>query len=453
MADYDNVFPGDEVAVEEEYLASEGTFAKNGIVYASQIGRLVLDDDECVARVVSPNPPNILKPGDVVYAIVADIRNTMATADVVAKEGTERGIGGETYATIHVSKISPGYTDSVLGELRKGDLIRAAVTSVKPSLQLTTKDPDLGVVRSLCGRCKTELVKSGKGKLLCPKCKSITTRKLAEDYGDVKVRHGRRLRAGGPQGGAEGPEDGGQRPEELREGAVRDDIRRRGVRRVRLPGRSRGRKIRHMRLVALLSDGIDSPVASYLMSAAGSDVVLLHMDCGRYSDPKAKGKVLRIAERLDAAAGRSLPLYSAEHGPGLEAIAAHCDRAYTCVMCKRLMQHAAKEFALRNGCGGIVMGDSLGQVASQTLRNIRAECKGLDFPVVRPLIGMDKLEITAVAQRIGTYEISIERTSGCGAVPARPATEASPEKALEMQSALDFGALVKASADSAVRLR
>ena len=75
MAETREVFPGDEVAVEEEYLASDGTFAKDGKIYASQIGTLELNDEECVARVISPNPPNILKTGDIVYAIVQDIRN------------------------------------------------------------------------------------------------------------------------------------------------------------------------------------------------------------------------------------------------------------------------------------------------------------------------------------------------------------------------------------------
>lgn len=185
MTENKEVFPGDEVAVEEEYLASEGTFAKNGIVYASQIGTLVLDDDECVARVISPNPPNVLKVGDIVYAQVSDIRKTMATADVLCKDGTERRIGSETYATIHVSKISAGYTDDVSKELRKGDMIRAVVTSVKPSLQLATKDDHLGVIRSYCGKCKTELVKKGKDQLRCPKCERTMPRKLADDYGDV----------------------------------------------------------------------------------------------------------------------------------------------------------------------------------------------------------------------------------------------------------------------------
>ena len=186
MAENREVFPGDEVAVEEEYLASDGTFAKDGKIYASQIGTLELNDEECVARVISPNPPNILKTGDIVYAIVQDIRKTMATADVVCKEGTERGLGGETYATIHVSKISPGYTDDVSKELRKGDYIRAKVTGVKPSLQLTTKDDHLGVIRSLCWRCKSELVKKGNG-LYCNECKYSVTRKLADDYGDVII--------------------------------------------------------------------------------------------------------------------------------------------------------------------------------------------------------------------------------------------------------------------------
>ncbi len=186
MNDTRLVFPGDEVAVEEEYYSSDGTFSENGIVYASQVGVVELDDKECVARVRTRNPPNVLREGDIVYAVVADIRNTMATADVVAKEGTERSLGCETYATIHVSKISPNYTDDVSKELRKGDYIRARVTGIKPSLQLTTKEEHLGTIRALCGKCKTELLRRGE-KLYCPECRYESTRKLADDYGDVQV--------------------------------------------------------------------------------------------------------------------------------------------------------------------------------------------------------------------------------------------------------------------------
>ncbi|MDR2866041.1 MAG: exosome complex RNA-binding protein Csl4 [Methanomassiliicoccaceae archaeon] len=185
MKEKREVFPGDEVAVEEEYLASDGTFASDGKIYASQIGVLELDEEEMIARVISPNPPNILRERDVVFAIIADTRSTMATADVVAVDGKLRDLGGETYATIHVSKISPGYTDDVSKELRKGDYIRAEVIGTKPSLQLTTKAEHYGVVRALCFKCKSEMARKGKTQLYCGKCERSVPRKLADDYGNV----------------------------------------------------------------------------------------------------------------------------------------------------------------------------------------------------------------------------------------------------------------------------
>lgn len=185
MSNTELVFPGQEVAIEEEYLASEGTFSEDGIVYAAQIGVLELDDEECVARVIACNPPNVLRVGDTVYGVVSEIRNTMATADVVGKEGSDRTLGGDTYATIHVSKISSKYTDDVSKEMRKGDFIRARVTATKPALQLTTKDDHLGVIRSQCFACKSVMVKKGQ-ELMCPECRTKVTRKLADDYGEVE---------------------------------------------------------------------------------------------------------------------------------------------------------------------------------------------------------------------------------------------------------------------------
>jgi len=113
------------------------------------------------------------------------------------------------------------------------------------------------------------------------------------------------------------------------------------------------------------------------------------------------------------------------------------------------MQRTARELAKNLGASGIIMGDSLGQVASQTLKNIRSENIGLDFPVIRPLIGMDKLEIEAIAKEIGTYEISIRPTNGCLIVPERPITEAEPQKVIAMSEKIDVDCLGKNSADSA----
>lgn len=207
-----------------------------------------------------------------------------------------------------------------------------------------------------------------------------------------------------------------------------------------------------MRLVALMSSGIDSPVAAYKMVSLEADVVLLHMDNRPYAEDDSSDDVKALAERLSEVTEREMPLYFAPHGPSQNAIARGCDRPYQCVMCKRVMQRTARELAKILGCSGIVMGDSLGQVASQTLRNIRSENIGLDFPVVRPLIGMDKIEIEAVAKAIGTYDISIRPGHGCGIVPLRPITEADPEKVIVFSERIDLDDLARTSAEAAVRV-
>jgi len=204
-----------------------------------------------------------------------------------------------------------------------------------------------------------------------------------------------------------------------------------------------------MKLVALMSNGIDSPVAAYLMSERGADVVLLHMDNRPYTDDRSLEVVKRIAARLREVTGKEFPLYMAKHGPNQTAIRDNCDPHYQCVMCKRVMQRTARELAKKLGASGIVMGDSLGQVASQTLKNIKSENIGLDFPVVRPLIGMDKLEIIDIAQRIGTFDISIQQTDGCLIVPTRPITEAKAEKVVDMSERIDIDRLAKDCADGA----
>ena len=204
-----------------------------------------------------------------------------------------------------------------------------------------------------------------------------------------------------------------------------------------------------MKLVALMSNGIDSPVASYLMSQRGADVVLLHMDNRPFTDDRSIEIVKDIAAQLREVTGKEFPLYVAKHGDNQQAIHDGCDYHYQCVMCKRVMQRTARELAKNIGADGIIMGDSLGQVASQTLRNIKSENIGLNFPVVRPLIGMDKLEIIDIAKKIGTFDISIRETNGCLIVPTKPITEANPEKVVAMSEKIDIESLAKKTADSA----
>ena len=204
-----------------------------------------------------------------------------------------------------------------------------------------------------------------------------------------------------------------------------------------------------MKLVSLMSNGIDSPVASYRMSLMGADVILLHMDNRPYTDDRSVENVKAIAERLREVTGKEFPLYMAPHGDNQAEISEKCDRHYQCVMCKRVMQRTARELAKMLGADAIVMGDSLGQVASQTLRNIRSENIGLDFPVIRPLIGMDKLEIEAIAKEIGTYDISVRPTDGCTIVPVGPVTNADPEKVAAFGERIDVDAIARRSAEAA----
>ena len=207
-----------------------------------------------------------------------------------------------------------------------------------------------------------------------------------------------------------------------------------------------------MKAVALLSGGIDSPVAAYLMARAGADVVLLHMDNRPFADDRSIERVKQLAEKISQAAGKEIPLYAAPHGPSQEAIMRGAERAYQCVLCKHAMQRTAREFCKSIGADAIIMGDSLGQVASQTLSNIAAEFVDIGFTILRPLIGLDKLEIEAIAKRIGTYEISIMPASGCTALPDRVITTAKPEKIVFFSEKCGLDNTAANAASSAVRL-
>lgn len=206
-----------------------------------------------------------------------------------------------------------------------------------------------------------------------------------------------------------------------------------------------------IKLVALLSGGIDSPVAAGLMAQRGADMVLLHMDNRPFGSELGVRKAESLAEALRAFTGQAMPLYMAPHGENQAVNQERCQSSYQCVLCKRLMLRTAQAMAFRLGAQGIVMGDSLGQVASQTLNNIRAEQHGLRLPVLRPLIGLDKLEIEKLAKDMGTYGISIT-TDGqkeCTAVPVRVITHASVEDILAEEAKVALEDMAARSAERA----
>ena len=180
------VLPGDEIAVAEEFEPGEGTYERNGRVFAATPGVLELDPSNRVARVRSFNPPAELRVGDIVYGVVDDIRGMMATATINAIHGRTRQISGEAGGTIHISNVSEEYTEDIHDMYRLGDIIRAKVIQVKPSLQLTTAERDLGVVKALCSVCRGPLEVRDRD-LYCPRDERTERRKLAADYADLKL--------------------------------------------------------------------------------------------------------------------------------------------------------------------------------------------------------------------------------------------------------------------------
>ncbi len=175
------VLPGDEVAISEEFSPGEGTFEKNGMVFAAVLGKLQMDMKNRVVHVRALNPLVVLRKGDVVYGTVTDIRSPIITVRILKARGSDRSIAGDNVASLHISKVSKAYTTDIRKELRIGDIVKAGVMQVKPSIQLETSHPDLGVVRAECRKCRTPLERKQKS-LQCPKCGNKESRKIARDY-------------------------------------------------------------------------------------------------------------------------------------------------------------------------------------------------------------------------------------------------------------------------------
>jgi thiamine biosynthesis protein ThiI len=197
------------------------------------------------------------------------------------------------------------------------------------------------------------------------------------------------------------------------------------------------------RMVALISGGIDSSVAAWMMMRRGCPVSLLHFDSRPYADALAQS--MRSAEVLSQwASGRKIRFIHVPIAPGIEKIASHYPRA-TCVLCRRLMYRIATEVARKEKALGIVTGYSLGQVASQTPENIMAEQAGIELPVYHPLIAMDKTEIMDLARKIGTYQIT-ESTRPCSAVPRKPMTNARLGEIVALEEELGLWDMARALA-------
>ncbi|HUV61534.1 MAG TPA: hypothetical protein VMW71_05130 [Thermoplasmata archaeon] len=197
-----------------------------------------------------------------------------------------------------------------------------------------------------------------------------------------------------------------------------------------------------MKAVLLLSDGIDSPVAGYIMGRQGVELVALHFVTHGNEQEQQIDKTLKIMRRLEETMDTSMSKIVVPHVDTLVTLSQECKRNLTCILCRRMMLRIADKIGGETDAAFIITGESLGQVASQTLANLFVEEQASALPILRPLVGLDKVEITRIAREIGTYDISVSSNLCCDFAPQRPSTNSSLDEVLETELNIDVDSIV-----------
>ena len=208
------------------------------------------------------------------------------------------------------------------------------------------------------------------------------------------------------------------------------------------------------RAMSLLSGGIDSPVASWMMAKRGVALEMVHFYSYPYTSPEAKEKVLDLARLLTPWTGR-LIVHVVPFTHIQEELRRACPEELFTLLMRRFMMRIAEGMARRTGCRALVTGESLGQVASQTVDAMAVTGAVASLPVFRPLVGMDKEEVVRIARKIGTFETSILPYEDCCTVftPRHPRTRPHLDEIEAAEAALDVEALVQEALDATERVK
>ena len=200
----------------------------------------------------------------------------------------------------------------------------------------------------------------------------------------------------------------------------------------------------------LLSGGIDSPVAGYMMARRGLELSCVYYHSHPYTSERAKDKVVELARKLSQYTG-PIKLYVVPFTRIQMDIIEKCREDELTIIMRRFMMKLAELAALKEGAKALITGESLGQVASQTLESILVTNSELELPVFRPLIGMDKVDIMDISRKIDTYETSILPFEDCCTifVPKHPKTRPRLEEIKRSEERLDFTGLMKEALENA----
>ena len=207
------------------------------------------------------------------------------------------------------------------------------------------------------------------------------------------------------------------------------------------------------RAMCLLSGGIDSPVAAYMMAKRGVEIECVHFFSYPYTSQLAKDKVIELARLVTRYSGR-MTLNIVSFTKIQEAIRDNCPEEYFTLIMRRFMMEISQRIGKDHGCGALITGENLGQVASQTMEAMAVTGAVVDIPIFMPLVGMDKEEIVTIARRIGTMETSILPYEDCCTVftPKHPKTKPTLGQLLNAEKGLDREALIQDALASVEKL-
>ncbi len=187
MTEDNLMFPGDFIGTSEEFMPGEGTYDENGNIYASTIGILTNNTEERTVGIIpKTSVPSVVKTGDIIIGRVTEVKESVVVVSIAYIKGNEnRSLANTEQGVIHISNVKNAYISNLRYEFSYRDIVKAQVIDPK-SMRLSTVENGLGVLKSICSRCKTTMNKKEGGNdntLECPKCKRVETRNVSETYG------------------------------------------------------------------------------------------------------------------------------------------------------------------------------------------------------------------------------------------------------------------------------
>ena len=208
------------------------------------------------------------------------------------------------------------------------------------------------------------------------------------------------------------------------------------------------------RAMCLLSGGIDSPVAAYMIGKRGVEIESVHFFSYPYTSQLAKDKVVELARLVTKYTGK-MTVNVVSFTEIQEAIRDNCAEEYFTLIMRRFMMEISQRIAKHDGCGALITGENLGQVASQTMEAMTVTGAVVDIPIFMPLIGMDKEEIVTIARKIGTMETSILPYEDCCTVftPKHPKTKPTLAQLIEAEKKLDREALIQRALENIEKIK